>query len=113
MKMVVGLFVGLLVGALMGFALGYGAEDLATKHAQHVAIWYADYTNCVDKIPRHAWPMAMNPQQDAAAKERAFELLGSMYDCGSTSGIGGRRLLDLGTYSGWSSVPLALRRPTH
>jgi predicted O-methyltransferase YrrM len=32
-----------------------------------------------------------------------------MYDCGSTSGIGGRRLLELGTYSGYSAVPLSMR----
>ena len=50
-------------------------------------------------------------QQDVAAKNRAFDLLAYMYNCGSTSGIGGRRLLEIGPYSGYSDVPLSMRRP--
>jgi predicted O-methyltransferase YrrM len=111
MKTVVGLVVGLLLGASVGFAAGYKMEDAQTRHAQLVAVWYADYTNCVAKIPRQSWPIAKTTQEDIAAKNRAFDLLANMDDCGSTSGIGGRRLLELGTYSGYSPVPLAMRRP--
>ena len=118
-KLVLGLVIGLLMGTSIGFAVGYKVgykigykfEDNQTKHAQLVAEWYADYTNCVAKIPRRHWPIAMTVQQDVAAKYRAFDLLAYMYNCGSTSGIGGRRLLEIGPYSGYSDVPLSMRRP--
>jgi hypothetical protein len=118
MKILVGLVIGLLVGASIGFAAGYKIgfaagykmEDRQTKHAQLVAVWYADYTRCVSMIPRRRWPLANTMQQEIAAKNRAFNLLGAMYDCGSTSGIGGRRLLEIGPFSGFSvSSPYALR----
>jgi hypothetical protein len=109
MKTVLGLVIGLLLGASIGFAVGHKVEDNQTKHAQLVAMWYDDYVKCVAKIPRHTWPVVKTVQEDTAAKNRAFDILGDMYDCGSTSGIGGRRLLELGTYSGYSAVPLSMR----
>jgi hypothetical protein len=110
MKSVLGLVIGLLLGAVIGFAVGHKVEDDQTKRAQLVAVWYADYTKCVARIPRQRWPLAKTAQEDIAARNRAFNLFGAMYDCGSTSGIGGRRLLEIGPYSGFSpSSPYALR----
>jgi hypothetical protein len=110
MKTVLGLVIGLLLGAAIGFAVGHKVEDNQTKRAQLVAVWYADYTNCVARIPRQRWPLAKTAQEDIAARKRAFDLWGAMYDCGSTSGIGGRRLLEIGPYTGFSvASPYELR----
>jgi hypothetical protein len=110
MKTVVALLIGLLLGVTIGFAVGYRRADDQTKRAQLIAVWYADYTRCVSMIPRQRWPLANTAQEEIATKDRALNLLGAMYDCGSTSGIGGRRLLEIGPYSGFSGTsPYALR----
>ncbi len=110
MKIVIGLVVGLLLGASIGFAVGHKAGNGQTEQDTVIVENFRDYTRCVAEIRRHRWPPAKTVQETVAAQNRAFYLLAAMYDCGSTSGIGGRRLLELSPYSGFlPASPLALK----
>jgi predicted transporter len=96
MKIVVGLAVGLVLGMTIGFAVGFQKSNSQTKQAQIVAGLYLDSAKTV--------------QETVAAQNRAFYLLAAMYECGTTSGIGGSRLLELSPYTGYMPAsPLALK----
>jgi hypothetical protein len=110
MKAVVVFAVGLVLGSLIGFSVRHKAVSSETKRDAVIVENYGYYTRCVARIPRHRLLPAKTVPETIAAQNRAFYLLAAMYDCGSTSGIGGRRLLELSPYSGFMPAsPLALK----
>jgi len=106
MKTVISLLAGLLLGGLGGFILGRGSAGDETNAAKIADEVLGDYRECSARIPitRKRWPEARTAADVAAARNRAFVLMGEEIDCGKISGIGGLSPSDIFGASGYAAT---------